>query len=74
MLNPLHKDIIQAANKIVCELDCVTKETLHNKKKLTPHQKNLYFSGLRNIGLVSVRTKRLCKKPIPDKISAVIAI
>ena len=74
MLNPLHKDIIQAANKIVCELDCVTKETLHNKKKLTPHQKNLYFSGLRNIGLVSVRTKRLCKKPIPDKISAVLAI
>ena len=43
MLNPLHKDIIQAANKIVCELDCVTKETLHNKKKLTPHQKIYIF-------------------------------
>lgn len=74
MLNPLHKDIIEAANQMVCELDFVTNHIQKNKKKLTSHQKNLYFSGLRNLGLVFVRTKRLCSKPIPDWITAVLAI
>ncbi len=74
MLNPLHKDIIEAANHMVCELDFITNHTPKNKKKLTPHQKNLYFSGLRNLGLVFVRTKRLCKRPIPEWIVAVLAI
>ena len=74
MLNPLHKDIIAAANQMVCELEFLTNQSQKNKNKLTPHQKNLYFSGLRNLGWVFVSTKRLCKKPIPEKITAVLAI
>ena len=74
MLNPLHKDIIVAANQMVCELEFLTNQSQKNKNKLTPHQKNLYFSGLRNLGWVFVSTKRLCKKPIPKKITAVLAI
>ena len=74
MLNPLHKDLIEVSNQMVYELELLSKIKRISRSKLTPHQKNLYFLGLKNYGLTLVTTKRLCKKPLPKRVTALLSI
>ena len=74
MLNPLWKDLIKASGQITSELNLISKQQRKINQKLTPHQKNLYFSGLKKWGLAAVRIKRICTKPPPDQVIAILSI
>ena len=71
MENPLWYDVMVTANEI--SMGIRGKKT-DREIKLTPHQKNLYFSGLRKWGFATTRLKRFCKSSPPLEIVAVLAI
>ena len=74
MLNPLHKDLLLASSQIIFELELAEKYSKNNKNHLTPHQKYLFFLGLKNWGLALVRIDRICTKRPPEQTIAILSM
>ena len=74
MTSLLWKDLIVSSTQISRELGFPTKIYFKKENDLNPHQKNLYYVGLRNWGLTQVRVGRFCKKRPPEQLMAILSI